>query len=255
MVADRSFWQAVWWLTVVAAACAVALFVVHWRRDRRYRPKRYGTSLYLHERSVMDLYQARYKEALEQEVEERVKSTRDRKIRLQVYGAGGEGGGVFDKEVWRRYVQTLEPITVIWTIIDALEASHDMVHVDLWSRRVERNRALTRALESARDAGSVRGGTVRLREVRSYVTVEGRFRCARPDNGGAADGNGTTVLLAPYGDPPDPADGPQVRLECVTTAFRGELPQGSFPARCVGMVQDWDPAGQQLLIRPIAIFH
>jgi hypothetical protein len=31
----------------------------------------------------------------------------------------------------------------------------------------------------------------------------------------AAQENGaTTVFLAPYGDPDDPAEGPQVRLEC-----------------------------------------
>lgn len=62
-----------------------------------------------------------------------------------------------------------------------------------------------------------------------------------------------TTLEAPYGDP---ADGPQVHLACTTSGLRRtDVPTGTFPARCLGRVQDWDPDTRRLNVLPIAIFR
>ncbi len=242
----ESFWLTVWWLTVVAAVAAAAVFVVHWWRARR-RPRLHGACFYLDEDEVMGLYQMEYRAALEQEVEERVVGTKDLTLLAQVYGVEAGATRTFNREVLRRYIQTFTPITVIGTIIDALEAADGVIHVRLRTRRVEQNRALRNAMADE-NLELLRGNKVRLRDLDVPVSVRGRFRCT-----GAADG--ITVFLAPYGDPADPTDGPQVRIECVTTGLRDRLPTGRFPARCLGKVQDWDADENQLVIRPIAIFR
>lgn len=240
----RELWLTVWWLTAAATAGAIVVFGVHWWRSRR-RPRPHGASFYLDKDLVMDLYQVRYKAALQQEIEDRVVRAGDLELRAQVYGAEAGGARRFNREVLRRYVQTFEPITVIGTIIDALEATNGVVHVHLRRRRVEQNRALAVALD---DSDALARNRIRLRDLDVYVSVTGRFRLS------ATEGT-TTVFLAPYGDPTDPEDGPQVRVECATDGLRGPTPKGTFQARCLGTVLDWDPRRRHLVIRPIAIFH
>jgi hypothetical protein len=240
----KELWLTVWWLTAFATAAAIVVFAVHWWRSRR-RPRPHGASFYLDKDLVMDLYQVRYKEALQQEIEDRVVRTNDLEIRAQVYGAEAGGARGFNREVLRRYVQTFEPITVIGTIIDALEATDGVVHVHLGRRRVEQNRALAVALD---DSDALARNRIRLRDLDVYVSVTGRFRQSGKDDA-------TTVFLAPYGDPADPEDGPQVRVECANDGLRGPEPTGTFQARCLGTVLDWDAQRRHLVVRPIAIFH
>lgn len=248
----RELWLALWWLTAFAAAGSLVVFAVHWWRSRR-RPRPHGASFYLDKDLVMDLYQVRYKAALQQEIEDRVVRAGDLELRAQVYGVEAGGARGFNREVLRRYVQTFEPITVIGTIIDALEATDGVVHVHLRRRRVEQNRALAVALD---DSDALARNRIRLRDLDVYVSVTGRFRVSHADGSGADGARGaTTVFLAPYGDPADPDDGPQVRVECATDGLRGPAPKGTFQARCLGTVLDWDPQRRHLVVRPIAIFH
>ena len=243
---DKSLWLGIWWLTAVAAVAAAVVFVAHWWRARR-RPKLHGACFYLHEDEVMGLYQMDYKAALEQEVEERVVGANDLKLLAQVYGVEAGATRTFNREVLRRYIQTFTPITVIRTIIDALEAADGVVHVQLRQRRVQQNRALRNAMNDE-SLEALRGNKVRLRNLDTPVSVQGRFRCV------GTEGD-ATVFLAPYGDPTDPVDGPQVRVECVTAGLRDQPPKGTFHARCLGKVLDWDADERQLVIRPIAMFR
>ncbi len=253
---DRELWWSVWWpwllvwgatfLAVVVAVVAVALA---WRRRRRFATARVvpGITFYLHEKSVMDLYQSGgYGDALRKEVEERVGSTSDGAVALKVREVGVGGGRTREREVVSRYISDAEPISVIGVLLDVLESADGVVHVDLRHRTVLRNDALAQALGDRAGAAEPR-----LREIDAYVSVRGVFRLADPDQ----QVDGKTVFLAPFGDPDDPAQGPQVRIECHREGLRDEIPQGPFRARCLGKVQSWKAADGVLVLRPIAVFQ
>ncbi|MFF8837312.1 hypothetical protein [Streptomyces sp. NPDC015130] len=94
-------------------------------------------------------------------------------------------------------------------------------------------------------------GTVRLRDVGDFVLIRGRFRTTGEDS---ADGP-STVFLAPYGDPADPSHGPRVRVTCATEGLRAQVPQGTFSARCLDRVQEWNAAEGVLEVQAMAIFR
>jgi hypothetical protein len=234
----------VWIVTVLALVVAAGVGVWAWRSRHRFAPAREvpGLTIYLHEKSVMDLYQVgRYGDAMTKEVVDRVGVTKDGKIALKGLDLGVEGARTSGREVVKTYIEQYEPIAVVGVLLDALESASGVVHVDLRDLTVLRNTALEQHLE-ATDA-------VRLRRIDSYVSVKGVFRVA-------SDGDGTTVFLAPFGDPDDPEQGPQVRVECYNAGLRDDVvPEGGFQARCLGKVQSWKADAQQLVIRPIAMFQ
>ncbi|MFF8957605.1 hypothetical protein [Streptomyces sp. NPDC014894] len=244
-------WMLVWLLTAAGALTlltAPVLLLLARRRRGRDRNLTYSICFYLHDRSVMDHYQMRnYTAALRKEVEQRTSDSADGTIRATVFGVSAGGGKRDNKEIVSKYLEVAEPISVIGVIMDVLEAKDVIVHVDLVNQTVRRNAALAGAL-------SLRGGPgpapqdVRLRDIEDFVLIRGRFRkiSESPDS---------TVLIAPYGDPDDPARGPRVRLVCVTEGLRNEVPDGAFSARCLGKVQDWNAPEQILEIQAMAIFR
>ncbi|PPK69197.1 hypothetical protein V5P93_001576 [Actinokineospora auranticolor] len=255
MAVDRALWWSVWWpwamvwiLTALGVVVALGALFFAWRAHRA-RPKVTrevpGLTFYLHEKSVMDLYQSGgYGDAMRREVEERVDSTSDQKLALKVHAVGLDGGRSSGREVVSRYITNAEPIAVIGVLLDVLENADGVVHVDLRDRTITHNNAVSVALLKT-------GGTdrLRLRSIDSYVSVRGAFRVA--DHAGTR-----TVFLAPFGDPDDPEEGPQVRLECHKDGLRDdEIPDGPFHARCLGKVQAWKSATGELVVRPIAIFQ
>ena len=252
MAVDNTLWWSVWWpwvavwaTTVVALLVATTALVWAWRVRKRFTAVRDvpGLTFYLNERSVMDLYQSGgYGDALRREVEERVGTSKDKKVALKVQetveASGGRSSG---REVVSRYIETAEPIAVIGVLLTVLEAADGVVHVDLRKRTMVRNNALLRS--------GIDGRTARLHGLDTYVSIKGVFRAAQ-ENGA------TTVFLAPYGDPDDQGEGPQVRLECNSAGLRDEvIPEGTFQARCLGKVQAWKAGDGELVIRPIAMFQ
>ncbi|MCQ8834288.1 hypothetical protein [Streptomyces malaysiensis] len=67
--------------------------------------------------------------------------------------------------------------------------------------------------------------------------------------------NGSDSASPLRGDPEDPAQGPQVRVVCATDGLRNDdSHEGTFPARCLGKVRDWNPGTSELTVEAIAIF-
>ncbi len=257
MAADNLWWDvwglwlAVWVLTLAAFVVAATIFVKRWRRTRADGDQGVirGIGFYLHTKSVMDLYQLhRYNEALEQEVEKR----RSRGRRL--WGSAGFGAmkGESERtdtdEEFRRYIRKAEPITVIGIVTKVLEKHHDIIYVDLEKEQVSHNRALVKELGWSDGPEGTRQLKTRLRGVEAFVSVKGLFRKR-------AQSDEETVFGAPYGKPDDPDGSKRIRFTCVTGDLRDSVPSGSFRARCLGKVEDWDPDTGELGVHPIAIFR
>lgn len=244
-------WWAVWWPWMLLWACTgaglaalLALTLLRLVRARRAVTPDItdGICFYLHDKMVMDHYQMRrYTAALRKEVEQRTSDSKDGTVRAKVLGVGADGGRKENTEVVSRYLEVAEPISVIGLIMKVLEEKRAIVHVDLPSRSV------THTTAPQRTASGVQGG-VQLRDVEGFVLIRGRFRAT-----GA--GEGSTVFLAPYGDPDDPSQGPRVRVTCTTDGLRNDVPQGAFSARCLGKVQEWNAAEGFLEVQAMAIFH
>ena len=64
---------------------------------------------------------------------------------------------------------------------------------------------------------------------------------------------GTTTFLAPFGT----AAGAEtlLRVRCINTGLRDDVPESQFFARCLGTVQGWDRTSGQLIVNPLAIFR
>lgn len=256
MGAGRDWW-AVWWpwmllwgLTVAALATAVAVLLVHWRRRDRapVRHASHGVCLFLDDDAVMDLYlQGNYKPALRHEVEEKIISATDAKVSAALSGLGAAAGRSVDREIFRRYIEVAEPITVIGIITAVLEKADDIVYTDLATNTIEWGNGLDRALRSRYGSG---GDLVRLRDlevVDLFLSVRGRYQqvARTPD---------TITLAAWHGDPADPHTEPKISVTCHTARLRRPVPTGTFQARCLGRVQGWNPDSRQLMIDPIAMF-
>ncbi|WP_244258027.1 hypothetical protein [Streptomyces sp. Tu 2975] len=244
-------WMLLWLLTAAGAGALIVLTVARLMRRRRSRARNitYSICFYLHDRSVMDHYQMRgYAAALRKEVEQRTSDSKDGTIRASVFGIGAGAGRRDNSEIVSKYMEVAEPISVIGVIMDVLEQKDVIVHVDLVNGTVRRNAALTRALTDHARAGDPPQSSVRLRDVEDFVLIRGRFRrSSRAD--------GSTVLLAPYGDPDDLSQGPRVRVTCATEGLRTEVPSGTFSARCLGKVQDWNSEEAVLEVQAMAIFR
>lgn len=244
-------WMLLWLATAIVAVVLLLSVTLAWFTRGRRGPDRnltFSICFYLHDRSVMDHYQMRgYAAALRKEVEQRTSDATDGSIRAKVFGVSAGAGRKDNSEIVSRYLEVAEPISVIGVIMDVLEAKDVIVHVDLVNQSVRRNAALTNALATLGGSGSS-PGAVRLRDIEDFVLIRGRFRkiSESPDS---------TVLLAPYGDPDDPAQGPRVRVTCATEGLRNEVPGGAFSARCLGKVQDWNAREAILEVQAMAIFR
>jgi hypothetical protein len=231
----------VWLATVLAALIAFGALIWAWRS--RGGPSNVpGLTFYLDEKSVMDIYvSGGYGDAMEREVEIREDRSKGGKFVLKLPWGESGGNRTTGHEEVTRYIKTASSIAVIRVVLDALESQNGVVHVDLRDRTVLRNKALQHAVDSS--------DQLKLRRVDSYISVRGLFRMVdRTDS--------TIVLRAPYGDPDDPADGPQLRLECHHEGLRMDaVPDGVFKARCLGTVQSWKAGTAELVIHPIAIFQ
>jgi hypothetical protein len=233
-------WLAVWTGTVLSLIAAVLIVIVQWRGQQQRSKQPPYVSFYLHDQSVMDLYQYQYRGALEQEVEARVGG------RTQVRAGAGVSmvnfGGSLERnrEEFRKYLEIAEPITVIGILMDVLE--DDLIHIDL-----QRG-----SLVSAKNV-DIRQRRIRLSELgaRTYVLARGDFEASRGIIGTIGP---TTTFLAPYGDRASASLHPMIRVRCASSGLRSEVPEGKFWARCLGTVQGWDRVNGQLVIDPIAIF-
>lgn len=244
MAAD-SMWWSVWWpWLVVWIGTAVALVVgaafgLAWSRSRgRLTRQPPYLSFYLHEQSVMDLYQYKYRGALEQHVVSMVGG------RAGVHASAGVapvrfGGSVErNREEFRRYLEVAEPITVIGLLMEVLEDDLYMVDLDRLSIVPGRNASLRRSSARLSELGG-----------NAYVLARGMFQMdTMSDRSGR-----TTTFLAPFVT----AAGPQamLRVRCINTGLRDDVPDAQFFARCLGTVQGWDRASGQLIVNPLAIFR
>jgi hypothetical protein len=241
-----SLWWSVWWpWLVVWLVTAVLLvlslvFLVAWFRGRsRLNRQPPYLSFYLHEQSVMDLYQYKYRGALEQQVVSMVGGRAGVHASAGVYPVRFGGSYERNREEFRRYIEVAEPITVIGLLMEVLE--DDVYAVDLNRLSIVPGRNLT-----------LRGSTARLSSLGgpAYVLAGGLFRMdAMTDRSGR-----TTTFLAPFGTPSS-ARHPALRVRCVNTGLRDDVPDGEFFARCLGTVQGWDHGSGQLIVNPIAIFR
>ncbi|MFC9429422.1 hypothetical protein [Streptomyces sp. NPDC056987] len=261
MAVDNAMWWSVWWpwalvwtATAVSLIIVAVLLVVVVRRYRRRlgqssgKPTE-GICFYLHDSAIMDLYQmGRYEKALEREVEHRISGSTDGSLRARIFGVGVSGGRNVSREEISTYIESAKPIAVIGIIVDTLERADAIVHGDLRTRTITWNQALARTLDTIDRPGAGAEERVRLRDIEDFVSIRGRFRRA-------AQTPSRTVFLAPYGDPEDPSQGPQVRVTCATDGLRNDdSNEGTFPARCLGKVRDWNPGTGELTVEAIAIF-
>jgi hypothetical protein len=239
-----------WLMTAGGAAALLVLAVKRLvRGGRGGRDLTYSICFYLHDRSVMDHYQMRgYAAALRKEVEQRTSDGKDGSVRAKVFGLSAGGGRKDNREIVSKYMEVAEPISVIGVVMDVLEKNDVIVHVDLVGETVRRNAALARAPANHSRSGASPAQTVRLRDIEDFVLIRGRFRKI-------GESPESTVFLAPYGDPDDPSSGPRVRVTCATEGLRNEVPQGTFSARCLGKVQDWNAADSVLEVQAMAIFR
>jgi hypothetical protein len=237
-------WMIVWTLTLLAVLLLGGMLVARWRsRGGTEQPPR-GICFYLHDASVMDLYlSGTYKRALRQEVEEEISTGKHGGLTAALRAAGLEAGVKVDRRVLQKYVEVAEPITVIRIVQDVLDKAHDIIAIDLISGEVSAGRALEKALRPAPLRGRAAVTLTELRDLEVYVSVRGRFReVAKTDT--------TITFEAPCGSGPAWA-----RSTCTESGIRRSVPAGTFPARCLGKVQDWDPDTGRLVIDPIAIFQ
>ncbi|MBB5808791.1 hypothetical protein F4560_008559 [Saccharothrix ecbatanensis] len=252
MAVDRGLWWSVWWpwavvwiVTVLALVVAIGVAVVTWRAARRSdaRPT-LGVPVYLDGKAVLHIVATgRFGiERLPAEIISRAVLTKDGKISIPWLGNSGADVATTREEI-KSYQKTYEPIDLIGELMEGLEHRNDLLHVDLDERTLLRNTALEQA-ESGPPARSLK-----LRRIQRFVSMQGVFRVVQQQNG-------MTVLLAPVGDPDDPEEGPQVRVECSDDwLLRDSVPEGTFNARCVGKVQRWKADTEELVVLPIAMFQ
>ncbi|MFE0023474.1 hypothetical protein [Amycolatopsis sp. NPDC059021] len=255
MAANSALWWSVWWPwmlvwtgTALAFVAAVGIAGVHWWRSRRYapQPRHLDISFYLDGESVLDLYQRRrYEPALSQQVEEKLVRGSKASVTAELSSLKGSAEKGVTQEIFSTYIKEAKPITVIGIILDVLEKEHDIVYIDLRRQRLIRNKALARE-QRRQDLDPV--APVRLVDLEGYVSVLGRFKAVSKTEQ-------TTIFTAPYGDPGEAGGGARVRVECVDEGLRRNRGEGTFQARCLGKVQEWDPHSRELVIHPIAIFQ
>jgi hypothetical protein len=231
-------WLLIWIATAVALLAALAFLVAALRGRDRPTPQPPYLSFYLHEQSVMDLYQYKYRSALEQQVTSMVGGRAGLHVGAGVAPVRFGGSVERNREEFRRYLEVAEPITVIGLLMEVLE--DDLYTVDL-----------SRMSIVAGKHHRLRRAATRLSELEgnAFVLARGVFKPEPNDDGR------TTTFLAPFG--PTAADfrHPMLRVRCVNSGLRDDVPDGQFSARCLGTIQGWDPRSGHLIVNPLAIFR
>jgi hypothetical protein len=248
-----------WLILGLAVVVSMTIVGAHFAAVRRYgqmtEPAHDTPDIcfYLHDENVMNLYRQGDYKALRREVEDREHTRTEGRVAAEVGGVGGHGLREAQRERVIRYITEEGPITVIREIMDDLLHANKIVHVDLFSESFEPDKRLDHAFRAVAGKRSARRRSARLRDLKPFifVSVMGRFRVTSKTDR-------TITFSAPYGDPADPATEPrQVTVTCATAQLRREdVPDGPFPARCLGRIQRWDPVTRQLVIDPVlAIFQ
>lgn len=246
MTVTSKLWWSVWWpwaIVWAVAVIAIAVVISELLRDSRARKRAISrvpvVTYYLDDDSIMDLYrQWGYKGAQRREVEEKIRKS----IGVKLGGSLSQGNFDADTEVLKKWIEEAEPITVIGTIMGVLAKADVVVNVDLRKPHVVPNKALT---DSLAGHGRRRARSVRLSGIEGYVSMTAQFYRA-------AESDGTTTFVARYGDR---QPFPQVRIPCKTPGVRTVATGKSFQGRCLGVVEEWNAEGQELVLRPIAIFQ
>lgn len=233
-------WLAVWWpwllvwvATAGLLAAAGVIVAAHWRRATR--GPRLDTSVYLARNQVMALYLQhgpKYRAALEHEVQERISSVRHVGTSTQLSVVEANAKREVTEEVFRKYIEQAQPITVISMVIDALRRADAIVEVDLDRQEIEPSASLPEERP------------IRLGKVRGIVSISGWFEVIDQDDR-------STTLEAAFGGTDDPAGRPRVRVVCA----EGDVSFDPGWARCLGRVGKWDARTRTLPVRPIAVFQ
>ncbi|MFI5914613.1 hypothetical protein [Dactylosporangium sp. NPDC051541] len=249
MAAIDAAWWGVWWpsmllwaVTAIAFVVAAGVVLAQVRRYRGFR--RLDVAFYLDEAAIMDVYQQmRRVPALRRAVRHEIRRSRKIGVRSRIPGApiGADAGGQVDETVVRDYVEQDEPITVVGLIVDVLEKTSSVGRIDLDRLTFTPSRPSA----PAPSAVKVHRGRVRLRDLKSWVLVDGLF-----------ERDGARPAFHVRADDDEPAPPARIRVDCgPATGLRGGIPDGPFLARCLGRVQGWDRTGQQLVIDAFAIFR
>ncbi|WP_033433625.1 hypothetical protein [Saccharothrix syringae] len=232
-----------WGVTALAVLVTVGVLVVAWRiyREDRSVEHSLGVPVYLDAAAVVNIMSSLGLRPVPQGITLREVRAKDRKIEVR-----GVAAGMNDTtEETRQYQEVHEPIDLVTPLLKALSDRRQLVLVDLVGRRLWRNRAVDRHLRSS----GRRGDTTPLWGGTAYVSLVGMFRMESEDDG-------STVFLAPIGEPGGGGDVPHVRLECPHEWLLDRVvPDGEFFGSCLGRVRSWQPEEGHLVVRPIAVFQ
>jgi hypothetical protein len=253
-VVNGAWWSAWWgwmaaWLAAAAGVVVLAVFLatLAYRWLRRPVMEHSGLSIcvYLHDQSIMNLYEmGNYTAALEKAVEERrnVTTTAGLWAKLPFVVKADKGR---TQEMFTSYVQKATPISVVGMLLSVFERKDAIVYVDLPSGTITPNRALARKLAAAGD-GEAGPQSVALSDIAQFVSVEGRFRAERE----TAD---SFVLRARYGSGDEPA---RLKVAFAATGLQiDKMYEGEIQARCLGKMTGWNPETREVTLDAIAIFR
>ncbi|MFE6748392.1 hypothetical protein ACFVGM_21260 [Kitasatospora purpeofusca] len=242
------------WL--VAFGSLLGLLVLAGRELRRTRPPAgvdvtTKACVHLDDKAVMDIYRmGRYTAALTQEVEQRI--TRNLHFGGELPGTTVGIGTEAAEERISRYVRSDAPIDVIGVIIKALDDRDGIIHANLLTGTVRKNRALARSLDAVEESGPRTPG-VRLSQAEAYVLLRGKFQAVGPA-AGTADGN--LVFMARYTLPGDLSRTGRVRVTCTRPGLSdSEAGAQTRAGYCLGTVHGWDAAEAVLEVHAIAVFR
>lgn len=233
----------VWFLTAISL---LALPFVIWRQLRKHRrgePSiRRGVIVYLDDDFVRS-----------------VNGTEDMEREdLQTHTTEGDGGLTLKlmsvskresvtRQIRRTFRENSEPIGKIGGLLDVLDQADEIVRVNLIRMEVSSNAALAASLDTAQDDLP---DTVLLHATGGFVLLRGTFRALDP----TATDDDTVRLVATFGQPSNPLDGPHVMLTCVRNYMR-LTPDDVISGRCLGWVEKWDQQENRLVFHPIALFR
>lgn len=236
MAVDRALWWSVswgWvllWAVTLAAFVAVLVLGLRFTRRRDAGHEVPGLLFYVHGKRMINLCKVgRYDDAVTRQFVKQITVTKNGKLKVgpSEFGIGMDGSVV--EQNTDTYEKPATEIDVIGVVLAGLRAAHGVVDVDLTTRTITANEAWRR------------GKARRLNDIRDYVSLHGRF---------VLDGIGDdhAVLTAPAGEC-------QVRVECDRASLRDTLPPGQFNARCLGKVQSWNAATNEIVVLPVVVFQ
>lgn len=243
-----------WLIPVGTAFAALAIIGAHRITVRRHTvapiaPQIRGDCFYINEPRVEELYLQIIGKPPERRVLETDRINRGGNVSAGLRGWGVSSDRRVETEQQSEYIWTERPITMIPKIVRDLEASGEIIAVDLVTRSLEPGTGLDRALREAYGQDAVRRQSdARLSKLRGYALVKGRFQeTNRTDE--------TIRFSAPYGGVADLAGQARVDLRCVPRWLRPDhtVPETPFLARCFGQILTWEDGG--LAIEPLAIFQ